>query len=256
MTIKLKFYQLVLSTVCFVSELLASELAGIEFVAKQVTHAPKIDGVMETVWQQKDWHPIDQLILGERYQQGDFAGRFKLAWDKERLYILAEITDNILFDQHADPLSFYWDDDCLEVFIDEDGSGGEHQYNYNAFAYHVALDNQVVDLGEKTKANSEPFLLFNDHIESRWQRDQASPHRVIWELAIKVFDDSFQPNNNSKPVLLHAGKKMGFMLAYCDNDGSEQRESFIGSTEIKAVNGDKNLGYKTADVFARLSLVK
>ncbi len=58
------------------------------------------------------------------------------------------------------------------------------------------------------------------------------------------------------PVKLFEGKKLGFMLAYCDNDGSKEREHFIGSTDIRAVKGDKNLGYKTADVFQRLQLVQ
>lgn len=234
----------------------AESLAGDSFTASQVAQPIVIDGVAEQEWQGRDWYPINQLILGQPYSKRDFDGRFKLAWDSGYVYLLAEITDDVLFDQHANPLHFYWDDDCLEIFLDEDRSGGEHQYNYNAFAYHVALDNQVVDIGEKTKANPDPFLTLNDHIYSRWQRSDIAPHKVVWELAIKVFDDSFSPTKTSQPVNLSAGKELGFMLAYCDNDGSKNRENFIGSTEIKGVNGDKNLGYKTADVFAKLTLVK
>jgi hypothetical protein len=44
------------------------------------------------------------------------------------------------------------------------------------------------------------------------------------------------------------------MLAYCDNDGSKEREHFISSNDIEAVNGNKNLGYITADVFQTLTL--
>ena len=43
--------------------------------------------------------------------KNDFSGRFKLLWDEHYLYLMAEITDDILFDQHADPLKLYWDDD-------------------------------------------------------------------------------------------------------------------------------------------------
>jgi hypothetical protein len=46
------------------------------------------------------------------------------------------------------------------------------------------------------------------------------------------------------------------MLAYCDNDGSKQRENFIGSHPIKAVDGDMNRGYKSADVFGKIKLIK
>lgn len=45
------------------------------------------------------------------------------------------------------------------------------------------------------------------------------------------------------------------MLAYCDNGGSKEREHFIGSMDIKAVNGSQNLGYITADVFQKLLLI-
>ncbi len=231
-------------------------LLGKDFVASEVTHRIEVDGIVDKSWSNREWYPINKLILGERYTKQDFDGRFKLAWDSEYLYLLAEIVDDVLFDQHTNPLHFYWDDDCLEVFLDEDASGGEHQYNYNAFAYHVALDNQVVDIGVKTKDNPEPFILLNEHIESSWQRSKANSNKIVWELAIKVFDDSFLPEKKVAPVELKAGKTMGFMLAYCDNDGSKHRESFIGSTEIKAVNGDKNLGYKTASVFGKLRLIK
>jgi hypothetical protein len=55
---------------------------------------------------------------------------------------------------HRDPLVQYWDDDCLEIFLDEDFSGGDHQYNHNAFAYHVSLDNQAIDIGTDKAARN------------------------------------------------------------------------------------------------------
>ncbi len=237
--------------------------------AKKSPEKMSIDGIADEVsWYLASWHPIDQLILGKRPSKEDFSGRFKIMWDEGQLYLLVEITDDILFDQHADPRHLYWDDDCLEIFIDEDGSGGNHQFNYNAFAYHVALDNQAVDIGEKNADGSDNFVLLNDHINSAWRRNEKSPNKVIWEMAVKVYDDSFslpltqqaskkssKENEKSQPVFLSLGKKLGFMLAYCDNDGSKEREHFIGSVDIQAVNGSKNLGYITADVFQKLTLV-
>lgn len=220
-----------------------------------------IDGMaIETSWQLAQWQPINNLILGEPPSADDFTGRFKMLWDEKQLYLLVEITDDILFDQHADPRHLYWDDDCLEIFIDEDASGGNHQFNYNAFAYHIALDNQAVDIG-KLLPNGQPnFVLLNDHVTSIWKRSESSPHKIIWEVAVRVHDDTFtlsKQKNNAKQtsqVDLFAGKKLGFMLAYCDNDGSKEREHFISSNDIEAVNGNKNLGYITADVFQTLTL--
>ncbi len=215
-----------------------------------------IDGMAsEPGWSDAEWRNIDKHILGEQPERQDFSGRYKLLWDERHLYLLAEITDDVLFDQHADPLLRYWDDDCLEIFIDEDGSGGNHQYDYNAFAYHVALDNQAVDIGGRLEDGSPHFILLNDHIESRWKRQATQPHTVLWEVAIKIYDDSFHPGEASQPVALAVGKTMGFMLAYCDNDGSVEREHFVGSHDIEPVNGDKNLGYIDASVFGSIRLV-
>ena len=93
------------------------------------------------------WEPIDQLWLGSPATPADFSGRYKITWTSDKLYILVEITDNLFSDEYSNPLGHYWDDDCLELFIDEDHSGGIHQYNHNAFAYHIALDGRMVDLG-------------------------------------------------------------------------------------------------------------
>ncbi len=242
-----------ISTLLVLVTLNASALEAVKSLEKMT-----INGIAnEENWQLTTWQPIDQLILGSMPSKEDFSGRFKILWDEQQLYLLVEITDDILFDQHVDPRHLYWDDDCLEIFIDEDGSGGNHQFNFNAFAYHVALDNQVVDMGEKHADGSDNFVLLNDHITSKWRRSESAPNKVIWEVAVRVFDDSFTMKTKSPlAVNLFEGKKLGFMLAYCDNDGSTEREHFIGSTAIKAVNGNKNLAYITADVFSRLTLIK
>lgn len=214
-----------------------------------------IDGkALEHAWRDAEWRNLDKHILGEYPTEQDFSGRYKLLWDEQHLYLLAEISDDVLFDRYADPLLRYWDDDCLEIFIDEDASGGNHQYDYNAFAYHIALDNQAVDIGGQLEDGSPAFILLNDHVDSQWQRQATEPHKVLWEVAIKVFDDGFQPGDASQPITLTAGKTMGFMLAYCDNDGSVEREHFVGSHEIEPVNGDKNLGYIDAGVFGSIKL--
>lgn len=252
---------LVLITLLFFTLNITNALA---MTAPKTNVAPIIDGKSsDKGWALAQWQPLNELILGESLNPEDFSGRFKIIWDENKLYLLVEFTDDILFDQHADPLHFYWDDDCIEVFIDEDGSGGNHQFNFNAFAYHVALDNQSVDIGYKNADGSPDFLTLNDHIQNKWLRNKDVPHAVTWEMAIDVYADDFTYQNRKnkkeftgRPVKLFKGKKLGFMLAYCDNDGSKEREHFIGSTPITAVNGNKNLGYITADVFDTLELIE
>lgn len=219
-----------------------------EFVAKRTALAPTIDGLAkEACWVKAEWYPMDQRWLGEAYTPEDFQGRYKLAWDENYLYVLAEIVDDTLIDIHEDGLLKYWDDDCLEIFIDENRSKGNHQYSHNAFAYHIALDNKVVDIGPDSV-----FRYYNDHIESR-RRQQGKTS--TWEVAMAIYDDSYQDDSDKNvPLKLQAGKVSGFAIAYCDNDYSAERENFIGSVVVKGE--DKNRGWIDAGIFGNLSLIE
>jgi len=214
-------------------------------IVKKATNAPSIDGVSDDAcWDDSEWLILDQVWLGESPSDEDFSGRYKLSWNEDALYLLVEITDDVLFDQNEDPLTLWWDDDCVEVFVDEDNSHGEHQYNHNAFAYHVALDGNVVDIGP----DENPHL-YNDHVISKRSTDG---NKSIWELSVKLFDDSFTDGGSNTSRKLNAGETIGFALAYCDNDNSKQRENFIGSELVEGE--DKNRGWIDAGIFGDLYL--
>lgn len=216
-----------------------------EHTAIKTNEKMTIDGrSLEAVWARSAWYPIDQLWLGESYTKEDFQGRFKVSWDENFLYLLVEIVDDTLIDIHKDGLVKYWDDDCVEVFIDEDDSDGEHTYLYNAFAYHIGLDFRAVDFG------TEGPLYFNDHVETARTRKENT---YTWEHRFIIYDDSFEYGKKNEPVKLKEGKVMGFAVAYCDNDYSEERENFIGSVFVPGE--DKNRGYIDAGIFGTLKLV-
>jgi hypothetical protein len=210
--------------------------------------ALQIDGVAdEAIWAQARWQELTQRWLGPEYTPEDFQGRYKVVWTTDRIYLLAEITDDILIDTHRDPLVQYWDDDCLEIFLDEDFSGGEHQYNHNAFAYHMSLDNQAIDIGTDQQARS-----YSHHVTSRWQQQGDI---IVWELAIDIYTDAYEDDSDTnQPISLSAGKVMGLMVAYCDNDGSELRENFIGSEMV--AEGPKDRGWIDAGLFGSLVLIE
>ncbi|NRA91497.1 MAG: sugar-binding protein, partial [Psychroserpens sp.] len=214
---------------------------------KKARQAPKIDGKMDDpIWSETNWLPIDQTWIGNQPTDSDFSGRYKLSWTEDGLFLLAEIEDDVLLDNFESPLERWWDEDCVEIFIDENNSGGNHQYNHSAFAYHVSLDGDVVDVDESKKG-----ILFNDHIESKRVTNGTTS---TWEFKISVFDDSFSENSPNEPLLLKVNKRIGFALAYCDNDTSEHRENFIGSEVV--VGADKDRGWKDANIFGTLILIK
>jgi len=217
-----------------------------EYRAPRAKRAPQVDGVAdEAVWRRARWQEITHRWLGPEYSPKDFQGRFKVVWTPARIYLLVEVVDDILFDSHRDPLVQYWDDDCLEIFLDEDHSGGDHQYNHNAFAYHVSLDNQAVDIGTDKLPHS-----YSQHVQSRWKQHG---NKVVWELAIDVYSDEYvDGSDENAPIELSAGKVMGLMIAWCDNDGSELRENFIGSESAPGEKKDR--GWIDAGLFGSLVL--
>lgn len=238
-----------------------NKISASPYEAPFVPKAPIIDGIAdEPIWGQANWRAIDKLIIGKNLSPKDFQGRYKVIWTQARLYVLAEIIDDVLADTHADPLANYWEDDTLEFFIDEDQSGGNHHFNYNAFAYHVALDNQVVDIGPyQTDDHSLIHVqTYNDHIKSHWER---SANKLIWEVEIAIYPDTYKDHyrKNEKPVdpvKLYKGKTLGWMVSYCDADTSGTREHCISDINVPAVKGDKNRGYIDASVFGELKLIK
>jgi len=256
------------STAIWFSVLVASSLMVEKTLAFEVQRAatsPIVDGdPSDTAWQNATWRELNQQMIGDFPTREDFSGRYKLLWTPEALYLLAEINDDILIDTHANPLVQYWDDDMLEVFIDEDASGGNHLDNFNAFAYHLALDNQIVDLAPGK--NEATPRLFPNHIEARWQRKLPKSNSlapasiappVYWELRISVHNDKhIYGKDLASKVSLKAGKKMGFMLAYGDADGADGRQHFMGDVEIEPLNGDKNRGYIDASVFGEIILLE
>jgi len=230
----------------------ASEAAHYEhrtrYLAPMAAAAPTVDGVAEeAVWERARWQELTYRWLGPEYSAADFQGRYKVVWTADKLYILGEFVDDILIDTHRDPLVQYWDDDCLEIFLDEDFSGGEHQYNHSAFAYHMSLDNQAIDIGTDKKPHN-----YSHHVESRWKQQG---NKIIWELAIDIYRDEYVDGSDTNvPTKLAAGKIIGLMVAYCDNDGSELRENFVGSEVV--LSGPKDRGYIDAGLFGALVLVE
>lgn len=209
-----------------------------------------IDGrADDACWSGGDWHHIDQVWIPYNafVDPDDFQGRFKLSWDREYLYILVEVVDDSLSDDWSNPYEHWWDDDCLELFIDEDRSMGDHERNCNAFAYHVSLSFDALDLDENGSG-----INYRDHVTA--DMDTLGADTYLWEFAIRIYDESY---NHSSPansrVDLHEDKLMGLAIAYCDNDETSYRENFIGSMFMEAAHN--NDMYRNADYFGPMVLV-
>ncbi|MFP4379635.1 MAG: sugar-binding protein [Candidatus Sumerlaeia bacterium] len=216
------------------------------YVAPRAEKAPVIDGKADDAcWDQAQWDGFDYLWLGEKVTPEDFSGRYKIVWTRDRVYILCEITDDVLLDVHKDPLKQWPNDDCVEIFVDADKSGGEHTFSHNAFAYHVATDYNVVDMGPDKRPHT-----YNDHVKTKITKEG---NLYTWEMEMTIYGDDYdEKSDKNQAMQLKAGHEMGFMMAYCDNDASPKRESFIGTIVNEGVLN--NMGWKNADCFGTLVL--
>ncbi|MBA7516118.1 hypothetical protein ES705_08163 [subsurface metagenome] len=100
------------------------------------------------------------------------------------------------------------------MFLDEDHSGGWHEGGsdaYNAFAYHISTLYDAVDLGVSGAVS------LNDHVDVVITQDG---NIYTWEIAIQIYDDTYDEGGSNTPVTLTENKEMGLSLAYCDNDGT------------------------------------
>lgn len=224
-------------------ELPTDRSAYYEAVPVKIT--PDLDGkANEACWQVAEWYPIDQVWAGEPTTKEDFKGQFKVAWSKRFVYLLVEITDDNFSDNRLHSLDTFWEDDGLNIYIDEDHSGGAHELSHNAFAYHLALDGNVVD-----KSPDNSFLFYSGHVTSVRVCDGNT---CTWEIAIGVFNDTFDDFSTNDPIQLETGKRLGFALSYYDNDGGKLRENVFGSVPV--TGEDPDIADKNADVFGTLEL--
>ncbi len=213
------------------------------YVAKQASTVPTIDGNPgDACWSTVTWASIDQLWLDFGSfgypAAADFTGRAKMVWKGNVLYVLGEVIDDVINDAHANWDDNYWEDDTFEIFIDEDNSGGDHELNENAYAYHCSI------LGDAVDINSSGTVLYNSHVSFA---RQATGTTNYWEFAVTVYNSSLNPIG-----AMAVGKIMGLTMAYCDNDGGSNRQIFMGMNIID--QADKNVAYKNADFFGHIIL--
>lgn len=244
------------------------------------TEIPEFDGIAnETIWKKANWQYIDQAWIpyGAEISSDNFTGRYKMLWSasENRIYVLAETTDNDYVDGYVYPEDGYANYDILEIFIDEDQSGGLHVFDNsdswgkngeNALSYHIAIDfpedgdstlvKHVLDI-TGTGWGDKQIADYADHFPDFTARRDGN--KITWEFSFTVYDDSYDPTktaaeNAGSIVDLSAGKTLGMALAYCDADGEAGRDYFIGSDWGSDKGGEFNDYWKLADNYASVTL--
>jgi len=237
---------------------------------------PVVDGIGDDdCWKTVDWNYIDQLWIpwGENnIPLDDFSGKFKVMWSSATnlMYFMVTTTDDVFVDGYVYPNTGYPDYDIVEVFIDEDKSGGNHIFDVtatgenaeNAFSYHLAAnapaEGQITTsfyacdiAGTKWADRTTPN--YASHFPSFTLKKTGN--KYVYEFSLKIYNDNYLPANpEASRVNLSTGKKMGMSVAYCENDqASTTRDNFFGSVWVTAAR--YNSHWENANDYGELHLV-
>jgi hypothetical protein len=227
-----------------------SSFSNLHYAVRAI-EAPVIDGRIDSIWDSAHWVPMNVMWhanINNPYAlpASDYSGRYKALWDAEYVYLLFNISDDILYDVARDPLATRWEYDALQIFIDEDKSGGLSAGNNNAWSYYISPNGYIVDY------NSTNSRLVNDHLDVTRVTDKGNH---LWEMRIRIYGDDYDFDSPSNiPRVLTAGKLMGFSVGYSDNDGTSQAKTVYGSVSTSGHRTD--LGWRDASVLGSLLLVE
>jgi hypothetical protein len=244
------------------------------FEAKEAATLPVIDGVGDDdCWKTVEWNGIDQLWIpwgDNNIPLDDFNGRFKVMWSSttDLMYFVVETTDDVLVGGYTYPDDGYYNFDIVEVFIDEDASGGGHIFDdgtdnaENAFSYHINIDHpadgettstatveDIAGTGWGDKQTPNYFSHFPDFTVKR------NGNTLTWEFSMEVHNDTYDHANATASLVdLSEGKVMGLSMAYCENDTpGTNRDNFFGSVEVTEER--YNSHWENSDDYGVLSLV-
>lgn len=121
-----------------------------------VATSPVIDGNEDEVWADAPVYKIANTIYSPISSPNDFSASFRAMWDDNNLYMLVDVTDDVLVNDTSpdQPVTLptgstnipWWFDDCVEVYIDA-GNSKSNQYGSEDAQYHFDWDRTNPTMG-------------------------------------------------------------------------------------------------------------
>jgi hypothetical protein len=105
---------------------------------------PVIDGNEDDVWSAAPRYKIANVIYSPPSSPNDLSADFKAMWDENNLYVLVDVTDDIL--RHDSTPDNWYQDDSVEVYIDADNSKS-NKYDDDDAQYHFDWDKTNPTMG-------------------------------------------------------------------------------------------------------------
>lgn len=111
------------------------------YVVYQTISEMVIDGKAdETSWQKAVWSDYFEDIEGDRKPAPTWQTHFKMLWDEQNLYILAELEEPNVWAYYVTRDQIVFHENDFEIFIDPDGD------THNYFEFELNAQNTLFDL--------------------------------------------------------------------------------------------------------------
>lgn len=218
-----------------------------EVMVKSVTPSPIIDGKVDNTWNSSEWLPLNNVrwTTLEKVTKEDISAAYKILWDKENLYFLVNVTDDVKF-QNTFTTEFekkydlrLRENDGVELFFDPKNikfSGIDvSNFNYKKFTY----DTDSISTSTSTPINSvvEGIICAQSDTKSGYMFEIKFPWKAL----------------DIKPK---EGLKIGFEMNVIDNDNDVPKPEMLSEKEaILTWNNDtyKN-PFNSTDIYGTLIL--
>lgn len=189
--------------------------------------APEIDGNVDDIWSVSPLHVIRNVTIGDVSGASDLSGSWKGLYDPDYLYLLVDVTDDMLVDDSgpADP----WMDDMVEVFIDADFSQQTSYDGVNDFHFGFPWNDTTVYTGPNSVADTTGITFQIVATATGYRLEAAIP----W-ATLGVF-----------PV---SGDAIGFDVQIADDDDGGVRDGKL------AWYATSEISYQNPSAFARVEM--
>ena len=102
-----------------------------------------IDGNVDACWAAAPSQALDHALYDAPDSAGDCSASFQALYDQDNLYLLVQVKDDDLRHDSGD----YYQDDCVEAFLDADNQKAQ-TYGNNDYRYYFVWDATSPILGE------------------------------------------------------------------------------------------------------------
>ncbi|MFL5728888.1 MAG: sugar-binding protein [Cytophagaceae bacterium] len=159
--------------------------------------APVIDGSIDAVWSNYAAFPLGKIAVGSFSGASDLTASFRIARDAVNLYILVDVTDDILRNDGA----ANWQKDGVEIYIDmgNDKNGyyipnSDYQYG---FVWGVSTAQPGVTFAQTTKSGNLGYIM---EIMIPWSTLNGAPSAGDFMGFDLHVEDNDSGNRNGKKV--------------------------------------------------------